>query len=276
MKTLIWIALGVVSVITLFAETKKEFPAHWGQSPEIQLRDHVELPAGYGQGSSTLRNWISANLQKDQAGAAAAKPAAATVLYATDFEKPAIGTVPEEMMILGGEFTVKSDGTNQVLELPGAPLDSFAVQFGPAVKEDVAVGAQIFGTSKGRRAPTFGVGLGGVSGWKLQVSPSKKAVELLKDQEIKATVTHDWKSGTWSQLRLEIRKVKDGDWQVAGKVWSEGEAEPAKPLITAEEKEEPVSGKASILGSPFAGTPIWFDDLTVSGLPPTQGANAAR
>lgn len=266
MKTLIWIAMGVLSATLLLAETKKEFPAHWGQPPEIQLRDYVELPAGYGQGSSTLRNWIAANLQKDQAGAGAAQPAAATVLYANDFEKATAGTVPDELMILGGEFTVKSSGTNQFLELPGAPLDSFAVQFGPAVQDSVAVGARIYGTGKGRRAPTFGLGLGGVSGWKLQVSPGKKAVELLKDQEIKATVAYDWKSGTWTQLRLEIRKVRDGEWQVAGKVWSPGEAEPATPLITAEEKEEPVSGKASILGSPFAGTPVWYDDLRVLSL----------
>jgi hypothetical protein len=276
MKTLTWIMMGVLSATLVAAETKKEFPAHWGQPPEIQLRDFVELPAGYGQGSSTLRNWIAANLQKDQAGAGGATVEVVTTLYTNDFVKAVVGSVPDDLMVLGGEFAVKSDGTNQFLELPGAPLDSFAVQFGPAVQDAVAVGARIFGTSKGRRAPTFGVGLGGVSGWKLQVSPGKKAVELLKDQEIKATVAYAWKSGTWTQLRLEIRKVKDGEWQVAGKVWSEGEAEPAKPLITAEEKEEPVSGKASILGSPFAGTPIWFDDLTVSGLPPTQGANAAR
>ncbi len=266
MKTLTWIAMGMVSATMLFAETKKEFPAHWGKPPEIQLRDYVELPAGYGHGSSTLRNWISANLQKDQADVGDAKSVSATTLYTNDFAKAAIGSVPEDLMVLGGEFTVKSDGTNQFLELPGAPLDSFAVQFGPAVQDSVAVGARIFGTSKGRRAPTFGVGLGGVSGWKLQVSPGKKAVELLKDQEIKATVAYDWRSGAWSQLRLEIRKGKDGAWQVAGKVWPAGETEPTAALIAFAETEEPVSGKASILGSPFAGTPIWFDDLRVLSL----------
>ena len=166
-------------------------------------------------------------------------------------------------MVLGGEFAVKREGTNQFLELPGAPLDTFAVQFGPAEKTDVAVVARVFGTSKGRRAPTFGVGLGGVSGWKLQVSPAKKTAELLKDQELKATVNHDWKSGTWTQVRLEIRKVKDGAWKIEGKAWTVGESEPKAALISYDETEEPIPGKASILGSPFAGTPIWFDDLKV-------------
>jgi hypothetical protein len=155
------------------------------------------------------------------------------------------------------------EGTNHFLELPGAPLDSFAVQFGPGAKEDVAVSARVFGTAKGRRAPTFGVGLGGVAGFKLQVSPGKKALEVLKDQELQSSVPYDWKPGTWTQLRLRIGKLADGQWKVEGKAWPEGEPEPKTWTFTLAEKEEPISGKASVLGSPFAGTPIWFDDLVV-------------
>lgn len=191
-------------------------------------------------------------------GADAPKP-----LYENDFEKTEAGKVPDDLMVLGGEFVVKRDGTNQFLELPGAPLDSFAAQFGPAEKTDVAVVARIFGTNKGRRAPAFGVGLGGVSGWKLQLSPGKKTLELLKDQESKATVSHDWKSGTWTRLRLEIREVKAGSWKIEGKAWAAGETEPNTALISCNETEEPTAGKASLLGSPFAGTPIGFDDLRV-------------
>lgn len=187
-------------------------------------------------------------------------------LYENNFEPAAVGSVPDDLMILGGEFTVKSSGTNQFLELPGAPLDSFAVQFGPAAKDMVAVQARILGTKKGRREPAFGVGLGGVSGWKLQVSPGKNALELLKDQEVKASVKHDWKSGNWTWLRLEIRPVKEGEWQIAGKVWSQDETEPKTAMISFTETATPISGKASILGSPFAGTPIWYDDLTVEKL----------
>ncbi len=186
----------------------------------------------------------------------------ASPLFQNDFEKAEVGKVPEEIMVLGGEFAVKADGTNKVLELPGAPLDSFAVQFGPAAKENVVASARIFGTSKGRRAPTFGVGLGGVSGWKLQVSPGKKALELLRDAEVKATMTFDWKSGEWTRLRLQIRKVADGEWKIEGKAW-QGGSEPKERMISADEKEEPVAGKASVLASPFAGTPIWFDELRV-------------
>ena len=37
--------------------------AHW---PEIQTKDYVPLPAGYGHGSSTLRNWIELNMERDR------------------------------------------------------------------------------------------------------------------------------------------------------------------------------------------------------------------
>jgi hypothetical protein len=200
---------------------------------------------------------IVRNVMADEVG----KP-----VYENNFEKAEAGKLPDEFMVLGGEFMVKADGTNHLLELPGSPLDSFAVQFGPADKENISVSARVFSSAKGRRAPTFGVGLGGVSGFKLQVSPGKKALEILKDQELKKSVNFDWKSGTWTQLRLQIRKLKDSDWIVEGKAWSSGELEPTEWTISFDEREEPVSGKVSVLGSPFAGTPIWFDDLTVEKL----------
>ncbi len=268
--TVIW---GLSAGMALSAVTKS-FPTHWGAPPEIQTQDYVELPDGYGHGSSTLKHWINAKTATDRAGKGAA-PAAAAALYENNFDTAAVGSVPDDLMVLGGEFAVKRAGTNQFLELPGAPLDSFAVQFGPATNSEVTVGATVFGTSKGRRAPTFGVGLGGVSGWKLQVSPGKKAVELLKDQEIKATVSHEWKSGAGTQLQLEIRKIKAGEWQITGKVWEAGEAESNATEISFSETEDPVTGRASILASPFAGTPIWFDDLRVSPVA-AQGASAAR
>jgi hypothetical protein len=258
--------LGFAFAATLLGEAAKEFPAHWGKPPEIQTRDFVELPAGYGHGSSTLKRWIAANLEKDQAADKDQALPATTVLYRQDFQGIPAEKMPDEFMVLSGEFLVKGDGTNQFLELPGAPLDSFAVQFGPAGKDNLSARARVFGTVKGRRAPTFGVGLGGVSGFKLQVSPAKKALELLKDQELKASVSFDWKSGAWTQLRLQIRQLKDGAWSVEGKAWSAGGPEPEAWTISYEEKEEPVSGKASVLGSPFAGTPIWFDDLVVEKL----------
>jgi len=44
---------------------KKEFPSHWGKPPAAQVKDYVDLPKDFGNGSSTLANWIKENLKKD-------------------------------------------------------------------------------------------------------------------------------------------------------------------------------------------------------------------
>jgi hypothetical protein len=159
---------------------------------------------------------------------------------------------------------VKEEGGNKFLELPGAPLDTFGLLFGPTEKDGSAVSARILGTGKGRRYPTFAVGLSGqgTSAYRLQVSPAKKALELFKGDELKVTVPYEWQSGAWTRLRLQVRKVKDGQWIVEGKVWTD--KEPSVWLFSFDEREQPVAGKASIWGSPYATTPIRFDDLQVA------------
>src|SRR5947207_4367378 len=82
-------------------------------------------------------------------------------LYENNFEQAEVGKLPEGFLALDGGFVVKEEKGNKFLELPGSPLDSFAVQFGPTAASDVAVSASINGTAKGRRYPTFGVGLNG-------------------------------------------------------------------------------------------------------------------
>ena len=264
MKKHLLILAGVVFTAGfLIAETIKEFPAHWGQPPANQRRDYVELPAGYGHGSSSLAKWITENLAIDKLGTGGSPTPPAKPLYENNFENAETGKLPGDFLALNGEFVVKEESGNKFLELPGTPLDSFGVLFGPTESADWSVRARIFGTAKGRRAPTFGVGLGGVAGYKLQVSPGKKMLELLKDQDVKASVAFDWKPATWTQFRLQMIKVNDSEWKIAGKVWAEGGPEPKDWLVIFNEKEAPPAGRASVLGSPFAGTPIRFDDLRV-------------
>src|SRR5436309_4921075 len=164
-------------------------------------------------------------------------------LYENDFEKAALDKVPDDFLVLDGQFSVKEEGGNKFLELPGAPLDTFGVLFGPTEKEGTSVSARIFGTGKGRRYPTFAVGLNGqgTSAYRLQVSPAKKSLELFKGDEVKATVPYDWQSGAWARLRLQVRKVKDGQWKVEGKAWAD--KEPSAWLVSFAESDQPVAGK---------------------------------
>lgn len=185
-----------------------------------------------------------------------------TALYSNNFEKAQVDQVPDDMLVLDGAFAVKQEGANKFLELPGAPLDTFGVLFGPTTNANVAVTARIFGTGKGRRFPTFGVGINGAGGYKLKIAPSKNEIELSKGDDVIASAPFKWKSGTWTQFRLQLRP--DGkQWVVEGKAWDSAAKEAEKWDITYNEKTEPTAGRASVSGSPYSGTPIRYDDLAV-------------
>src|SRR6058998_3683593 len=186
------------------------------------------------------------------------------VLYENNFEKAEMKKVPEDMMVMDGGFAVAEEGGNRFLELPGAPLDTFGVLFGPTETNGLAVSARIHGTSKGRRFPTFGVGLNGVGGHRLQVSPGKKLLELYKGDEVVATVTYSWVTDSWTMLRLQSRKTKEGEFKIEGKAWKQGDAEPKEWQIAHTEKSETPAGRPSLWGNPYAGTAIRYDDLRVT------------
>ena len=187
-------------------------------------------------------------------------------LYENNFEKAELDKVPEDFLVLDGQFAVKQEGDNRFLELPGAPLDTFGVLFGPTGKDEMMVSARIFGTAKGRRSPTFAVSLNGVGGYKLQVSAAKKQVELFKGEAVKTAVPFEWPSGKWTNFKLQVRKSKDNEWKIEGRVWTEGDPEPAGWTVSFGETEEPSAGRAAVWGNPFSGTPIRFDDLKVAAV----------
>lgn len=188
------------------------------------------------------------------------------VVYESNFTNTEVGKVPDEFLVLDGGFAVKAEGTKKILELPGAPLDTFGILFGPTEKVDLEVTARIRGTNKGRRYPTFGVGLNGQEGYKLQVSPAKKMLELYKADEVIGSVGYDWKSGQWTKLKLAVKKTGPRSWIVEGKAWPQGSSEPESAMVSSEQKFEPPAGRASIWGQPYSTTPIQFDDLVVKKL----------
>ncbi len=181
-----------------------------------------------------------------------AAQAQSNTLYQNDFEKAEIGKVPDDFLVLDGRFAVRQADANKFLELPGSPIDGYSVQFGPADRGGLSVFARIRGTSTGRRYPTFGVGLNGVAGHRLQVNPARKLIELFKDQEIKATAPFDWKPGQWTGLRLRSRESKSGGWIIEARVWTQSDPEPNTWMVSVAEPEQPNSGRASVFGSPFS------------------------
>ncbi len=188
------------------------------------------------------------------------------ILFQSDFKSAKSDAAPDGFMILGGEFMVKEADAKKILELPGSPLDDFGTLFGPAQAEDVAVRARVRSEGSRRLAPRFGVGLNGASGFRLLVVPSRKEVQLFKDQEAVASAAFEWESGAWTWLHLQVRKVAGEKWKVEGKAWADGKAEPKEWTITFDATTAPTAGKASVWGAPYSGKPIQFDALSVSSL----------
>ena len=189
----------------------------------------------------------------------------AEVLYTNDFQKADLNSVPDDLMVIEGQFTVKEKDGNKFLELPGAPLDSFSFLFGPRESTNIAVQARIFATSKGRRFTVFDVGLGGLGGYKLRVAPAKKQIELYRGDTLKTSAPLQWTTGKWTSLKLQIEK-SDAGFTISGKLWQEGAEEPKEPSITFSDSEAPPRERASVGAMPYSGDPVLFDDLIVSRL----------
>ncbi|MDX1952423.1 MAG: hypothetical protein SFY81_09570 [Verrucomicrobiota bacterium] len=183
-------------------------------------------------------------------------------IYGNDFSAAAVDSIPEDFLILDGGFAVKEEGGNKFFELPGAPLDTFGFLFGPTAKENWSVSARVHGSRKGRRFPTFSVGLNGQGGYKLQVSPGKKVIELYKADAVLTTVPFEWESDKWTHLQIQIKK-NAASWKIDGMAWTEGTERPSQPMISWEEKETPSGGRAYVGASPYSTTPIRVDDLKV-------------
>lgn len=185
-------------------------------------------------------------------------------LFSNNFEKAEVGPAPQDFLVLDGDFSVKESEGNKYLELPGAPLDTFGVMFGPTTNAGVCVSARIFGTSKGRRFPQFGVGLDGQNGFKLKILPAKDTLEIYRGDDSVASVPFHWKSGEWTMFKLQVNQADASTWKIEGKAWPQSGTEPAGWMVSFEDKTAPRPGRPSIWGSPVSGTPIRFDDLTLT------------
>jgi len=62
---------------------------------------------------------------------------------------------------------------------------------------------------------------------------------------------------------LQIRQTGSEAWTIEGRAWNEGEAKPTGWPLGWTTQEAPITGQASVVGSPFSGEPIEFDDLRV-------------
>lgn len=186
------------------------------------------------------------------------------VLCSEDFSEVEMGAVPEDFMVLDGDFSVVELDGNRLLELPGAPLSTFVLLAGPSEPDELRISARIYGESTKRRMPRFGVGLNGISGYQLRLAPSKRKLELTKQNDVVSSVAFKWVPGTWTTFLLQVRRAGEGDWMVEGKAWPVGKDEPQEWMIQFKEPNEPLVGRPALWGTPYSGKAIRYDDLEIA------------
>jgi len=205
---------------------------------------------------------LIANLQAADSSSSPAPDAPGK--YVQDFSKIPAGDPPDELMV-DGQFAVREEAGNKFLELPGAPLETYWLLFGPSTASGFQAQARVWGTKAGRKQPVFALGLNGQGGFKLRISPAKQVMELLLGEEVLTTAPFQWQSGEWTTLRLQVRTVGTGI-VAEGKAW-QGAKEPEGWLLKQERSAPLPAGRAGLWGLPFSGTPLRFDDFQVIPVP---------
>jgi len=186
--------------------------------------------------------------------------------YTTNFDSATVGPVPDDIMVLDGTFAVVSADGNKCLELAGDPVGSFGALLGPAFGPTVDVKARVWGAATGKRFPEFGIGAGDAGGFKLFLAPGRHVLEIRSDEEAKATAPVEWKSGTWTWLRLRIEQQGAAKWVIRGKAWPQDQKEPENWAMTTESTSAPPGGRVSFWGEAFSEQPIRLDDLAASAV----------
>lgn len=188
-------------------------------------------------------------------------------LYANNFEKSEVGKTPDDLLILDGTFEVAQEEANRVLALPVQGLEEHGFMCGPARADGVEIVVRIRAEKLKRQYPQMGVGLYGRDGLRLKFTAASGEVALTSAQGSLAKATVAWTSGAWMWFKLRAELQADGTRQVRGKVWADGQPEPAAWTVEAATKEELESGKSSVWCAPFSNTPAAVDDVTIQAVP---------
>ncbi|MCB1226836.1 MAG: hypothetical protein KDK99_13555 [Verrucomicrobiales bacterium] len=193
---------------------------------------------------------------------------AAEVTAKFDMESWPEGAPPrEDVFVVEGEIQVKKVEGQGVLEIEPEPIVDANAQVGASAKGSARIRARIWAAKRARSYPRIGLGVHGISGYRLLLNAPRRQVELVKNDEVVATADFQWTTETWTWLELSARPgAAEGDpWIIEGRAWTEGAPMPEKALIDhRDDSGMKGSGKCSIWGTPYSEQPIRFDDIEVA------------
>ncbi len=182
-----------------------------------------------------------------------------------DLEKLREGDVPQEIFVIDGSIQIKIRQGRKVIEISGdkPEVDAGAV-LGPASIGAAKIEARVYASKAGRSFPKFGVGVHGQTGFRLFIVPARTQLQLMKGDEVIIAVPFAWKTKTTVKLRLAFSPASAGKWLVTGKAWPDETEEPAEAQINHKITSPAPRGQSSIWATPYAGTPVDFDQIKVS------------
>lgn len=223
---------------------------------------HAQDTAGKPAAETTVKP--AENAAADPAAAVAAEDA-----VKIDFTGEESGELPLDFMVsdVEAKFTIVDDGGNKLMRMSPSPLVDGGVMVGKSIKGGATVTARIRASGKRRSFPRFGVGLHGVSGYRLLAAPASKEIHLMRDDAVVAKVPLEWNSGIWTHFEFTITASADGGSAIEGRVWKEGQPRPATATLTYSDKTPPATGRASVWAAPYSSLPVDFDDITVTAKP---------
>ena len=181
-----------------------------------------------------------------------------------DLGKLREGDLPQEIFVIDGSIQIKIRKSGKVIEISGdnPEVDAGAV-IGPSANGAATIEARILASKAGRSFPRFGIGVHGQTGFRLFIVAARNELRLVKSDEVIKTVPFDWKSGSHVMLRLTFSPAGAGKWTVTGKAWTAETPEPAGAQIRHEVTGPAPHGQGSIWATPYAGTPVDFDEIKV-------------
>lgn len=197
---------------------------------------------------------------------AAAAAAAAPQSFEIKVDDWAEGEVPKDVFVVDGTFRIAAREGNKAILVDPNPITDASAQLAVSAAGSASIEARVLAFKRGRSTPRFGISVHGTSGHRLMVNPAKKQLELVKNDQVLASVPYTWTADAWVKLKLEARKgAAAGDaWTLTGKAWPADGAEPAEPQIKHEDKGLKGQGKCALWATPFSGEPVYFDDVKIT------------
>jgi len=195
---------------------------------------------------------------------AAAATAADLKKFTITADEWAEGDVPKEVFVVDGTVKIAAKDGNKAIMIDATPIVEASAQVAVSAAGEASIQARVFASKRARSVPKFGISVHGMSGHRLLVNAAKKQLELVKADLVLASIPYAWTTDTWTHLKLEAKRAEGDAWTLTAKAWAAGTAEPAAPLIKHADKALKGQGKVGLWGTPYAETPIYFDDIEVT------------